>query len=151
MAADTQWAGALAGRVLTDEMPAQGLQIFRALPQWLDPQRELAEPVEQVAAEPALFDAVTQWLMGGRDQSKIRVLFLLSSKWAEASAFQHPQQFGLQSHGHVADLIQEQGAAIRLRQQTFLGSVGTGKRTLGMAKKFTFQQRVRDGGAIDHH
>lgn len=72
--------------------------------------------------------------MGGRDQSKIRVLFLLSSEWAEASAFQHPQQFGLQSHGHVADLIQEQGAAIRLRQQAFLGSVGTGKRTLGMAK-----------------
>ena len=89
--------------------------------------------------------------MGCRHQTKIRMLLFPGTQWPELSAFQHPQQFGLQCHGHIANLIQKQGAAVGLGQQAFFGLVGTGEGTLGVTEQLTLQQGVRDGGTVDHH
>ena len=132
-------------------MPAQGFQVFGALPQGDDPQWELAEAVKQVPAKAAVFDAFLEGLMGCRYQPEVGVLFIPGTQGAELAAFQHPQQFRLQGHGHVADFIQEQGAAVGPGQQAFLGLVRPGEGTLGVAEQFAFQQAVRDGGTVDHH
>jgi len=151
VAADTQWATAFAFGVQANEVTAQGFQIFRAFAQRNHPQWELAEAIEQVTPKAAVFDAFLQGLMGSRHQPEVGVLFIPGAQGAELAAFQYPQQFGLQGHGHVTDFIQEQGAAIGLGQQTFFGLVGAGEGAFGVAEQFALQQGVRDGGAVDHH
>src|SRR5690606_27794530 len=107
VAADTQRTTAFAFGIQANEVSAQGLKVFGALSQGDDPQRELAKTVEQIPAKTAFFDAFLQGLMGCRYQSEIRVMFVPGTQGAELAAFQYPQQFRLQGHGHVADFIQE--------------------------------------------
>src|SRR6185312_4923784 len=61
------------------------------------------------------------------------------------------QQLGLQSGMHLADLVEEQRAVIRLIKFTQFLPVGSGESSLLISEKFAFQEFVRDGGAIHLH
>ncbi len=105
-------------------MTAKSFEVVGPLPQGRHPQRKLAQAVKQVPPEAAVFDTCLQRLVGGRYQPKIRMLFLAGPQRAELTTFQHPEQFRLQCHGHVTDFIQEQSAAVGLRQKPLLVLVG---------------------------
>ena len=63
---------------------------------------------------------------------------------------QHPQQLGLHGQAHGVQLVQEQGAPVGLLKVTGL-VLAAGKAALGRAEEQTFDQRLRDGGAVDGH
>ncbi len=62
---------------------------------------------------------------------------------------QHAQQLDLQPHRHVADLIQQQRAAIGGFEQTFLRARGAGKGAAFVAEQFGLQQILGHRTAID--
>ncbi len=65
---------------------------------------------------------------------------------------QHPQQPRLQRQGHVADLVEEQGAAVGLLDQAaFAARAGAGEAARQVAEQFALDQRLGDGRAIDRH
>ncbi len=55
----------------------------------------------------------------------------------------------MQQQGHIADLVQEERPAVALFELSDAAAVGAGERAFFVAEKFAFQQRFRDGGAID--
>ncbi len=62
---------------------------------------------------------------------------------------QRPQQFRLQGQRHVADLVEEQGAADRRLKQSLVGADRTGERTLGVAEQFRLEQVLGHRRAVD--
>ena len=58
------------------------------------------------------------------------------------------QKFGLQIHGDVADLVQEEGAAIGQFEAAFLLHQGAGESALLVPEEFALQQPGRYGGAV---
>ncbi|MNC79876.1 hypothetical protein D3C75_1324860 [compost metagenome] len=54
--------------------------------------------------------------MGGADQRDVDVLLFAGAQGRDLAILQHPQQSGLQGQRHVADFIEEQGAAMGLLQ-----------------------------------
>ncbi len=87
--------------------------------------------------------------MGGGDQAKIHMARVITADGLDMLVLQHTQQLDLQVHGHVADLVEEQGAPVRLLDLADLASVGTGKTALLVSEQLRLQQRFRDGGAVD--
>ena len=64
---------------------------------------------------------------------------------------QHAQQFGLQAQGQLADLVQQQGAAIGHFKLAALGRHRAGKGAALMTEQQGFEHLLGDGRAIDGH
>jgi hypothetical protein len=62
---------------------------------------------------------------------------------------QQAQHLGLQGQRHVADLVEEKGAAIDLLELADAPAVGAGKGALLVAEQLALQQLLRDGGAVE--
>ena len=58
----------------------------------------------------------------------------------EFTVSQHAQQSGLGFRRHVADLVEKQGAAVRLFEATLATAVGAGECTLLVSEQFGFDQ-----------
>jgi len=50
---------------------------------------------------------------------------------------------------HLAELVEEEGATLCLLEDALLGRDGTSERTLFVAEQLTFDEVLRDGGAVD--
>ncbi|CCG41237.1 hypothetical protein PHAMO_270078 [Magnetospirillum molischianum DSM 120] len=88
--------------------------------------------------------------MAGRDQSEIDRSRLASAQRHHLTFLQHPQQTGLQRQRHVADFVQEQGAAMRLANPS--GRTvppGAGKCAGRIAEQFGLDHMFGQGAAID--
>ncbi len=62
---------------------------------------------------------------------------------------QHPQQLGLQVKRHLADFVQEQGAAFGLLEQALVRAQGAGEGALLVTKELALNQLLGQHGAID--
>ncbi len=62
---------------------------------------------------------------------------------------QHAQQLHLQAHRHVADLVEQQGAALGGLEQAFVGARGAGKRAFDVAEEFRLEQVLGHRAAVD--
>src|SRR3546814_1658885 len=72
------------------------------------------EAMQQVAAETAVGHPCLEVLVGGGDHAHVDPDQLAPANAEELVLGQHPQQPGLQRRRHVADLVEEQGAAVGL-------------------------------------
>ena len=70
---------------------------------------------------------------------------------AHGTLLDHAQQFALHGQRQVADLVQEQRAALGGLEEAFTVFVGAGEGTLAVAEEFSFEQRFGDGAAIHGH
>src|SRR6185503_3103351 len=61
------------------------------------------------------------------------------------------QDLGLQLERHVADLVEQQRAAVRLLELPDVARRSTRKRALLVAEQLALEQRGRDRGAVDGH
>ncbi len=97
-----------------EEVPDQIGHVLGALAQRRQPQRHHIEPEEQILPEQALLDENAQVLVGRGDDAHVRLDRGAAADRGVLALLQHTQQPGLRLHRHVADLIQEQGAALGL-------------------------------------
>jgi hypothetical protein len=71
-------------------------------------------------------------------------------RWADLALGQHPQQPGLQAQRHVADLVEEQRAAVGRLDQPALGPrPGAGEAAGQVAEQLALDQALGDGRAVD--
>ena len=82
------------------------------------------QPVVQVPAEPALGDQLLQVVVGGGDHPHVRLDRLVAADPLELLLLQHAQHLGLQRRRHVADLVEEQRAAVALLELADPPAVG---------------------------
>ena len=69
----------------------------------------------------------------------------------ETPFLQHAQQLGLHRRRDVADLVEEQRAAVGLLETALALADGPGERAFLVAEQLTFQKGFREGGAVDGH
>ncbi len=67
------------------------------------------------------------------------------------AGLQDPQQADLEVGRHLTDLVQEECASLGLLEHPQVAVAGTGIGPLLVAEEFVFQERLRDGAAVDGH
>ena len=115
-------------------------------------QGQAVEPVVQVFAEGMLLDHVAQAAVRGADDRNVHRDGLGAAQRGDATLLQGAQQPGLQGQRHVADLVQEQGAAVGLHDAA-RGALAPRARegAVFIAEEFGLDQRLGDGGAVHRH
>ena len=88
--------------------------------------------------------------MGGGDHAHIDLLRARGADGQHLALGQHAQQPRLQGERHVADLVEEEGAAVGLLDEPALALAGrAGEASRQMAEELALDQRLRNGGAVD--
>src|SRR5208283_6232695 len=86
--------------------------------------------------------------MCGRNQTNIDMNGLGTSQPLELLLLQGTQQFRLQIHRNVADLVQKQSAVIRQLKPASLLDQRPGESTLFVAEELAFHQTRRNCGTV---
>ena len=123
--------------------------ILDPLAQRRDANRQHVQAVEEVLPETAGGGQGLQVLIGGGDDADIAVNRGVAADALELLFLQQPQQLRLRARRHVAHLIHEHGAAVGLLEFADAPPIGAGKSAALVAEQFAFQQRFRDGRAVD--
>ena len=92
----------------------QPRHVVAAFAQRRQAQAHHVEAMQQVGAEAAFGDQRFEVLVGGRDHAHVDADQFAPADAEELAFGQHAQQPRLQRQRHVADLVEEQGAAIGL-------------------------------------
>ena len=74
---------------------------------------------------------------------------LVAADAGEGAVFEEAEQFGLEGAAHVADFVQEDGAAVGFFDAAEFLADGAGEGAFFVAEEFAFQEVLGDGGAID--
>ena len=107
------------------------------------------QPVVKVEPEAARLALCPQVPIRGRDDPCVERNVLQSTDSAECSFFKHAQKFCLQAELQLADLVQQEGAALGLFEHSFFAGLGVGEGALLVPKQFAFDQGARNCGAVD--
>jgi hypothetical protein len=86
------------------------------------------EPVIEVLAEGAFPEAGGQVAVGGGDDAHVHPAGAGGAQRFDLLFLQHPQQFGLQPHRQIADLVEQDRAADGFLEKALfiLGGIGEG-------------------------
>src|SRR6266852_1181134 len=96
-----------------EEVRREQGHVTAALAQRRQHQRHHVEAVEQVAPEGALLDLRLEVLVGRGDQPEVHRFGLAPTHRLDRALLQHAEQLALQRERHLADLVQEDGPAVR--------------------------------------
>ena len=121
----------------------------RRLAQGRHAQGHDVQPVEEVFAKQSLPDCQAQVAMGRRHDADIGAERLPAADPGIFAFLQHAQQPGLRFHRHVADLVEEQGAAFRLLETPGHALRGAGEGPALMPEQLGLDKVLRDCGHVD--
>src|SRR6516164_5835245 len=110
---------------------------------------EDAQAVIQVRPELPLVEPRRQVAVSRRDQPHVGADHLVAPDALERLLLEHAQHLGLGGRRHVADLVEEEGAAVALLELADATAVGAGEGALLVAEQLALQQVLRDGGAVE--
>ena len=126
--------------------------VFQTIPQGGDFKADARQTEIQIQPERAHLDQIQQLLVRGADDPHVDGNEAIAPYVHDFLCIQHAQEAELHSMAHVPDLVKKEGAAVRqFEKPRFAAALGPGKSPLLIAEQFAFQQRVRQGRAVDHH
>ena len=133
------------------QMLDQYRQIIEPLAQRRHLQREYVQPVVQILAEAARDNGRIQVAMGRGDDAHVAADGFIAADPLEAALLQHAQQFHLHLQRHVADLVQEQRAALGKLEAAEPRRQGAGEGAFFVAEQLAFQEVGRYGAAVHRY
>ena len=137
------------GDVLQQRL-GQRLDVARALAQRRQADRQHVQPPVEVGAEAAVGDHRAEVAAGRGDDANVDALHRVAADRFDLLLLQHAQQLGLQGERHVADLVEEQRAAVGEPELAVAAApLGAGIGAGGDAEELGFEQRVGNGGDVD--
>ena len=142
---------AVPGGDLPQEVTRQQRDVLAPLAHWRQREAHHVQAVVQILAETCFADRGFEVAMRGRDDANVDRRRLRRTDRADGAFLQDPQQFHLQRDRHVADFIEQHRAALGRLKQADVVAGGAGEGAACMAEQFRFEQRFRDGTAVDGH
>ena len=127
-----------------DEVARQQGNIAGTIAQRRNRDREDRQPEEEILAEPPRGHGGTQTLVRRRHQPHVDLHRRRSADALEAPLFERAQDLGLQRERQVADLVEEERAAVRHLELARLARDGAGEGALLVAEELGFEQRLRE-------
>src|SRR5262245_7224272 len=134
-----------------DEVASERHDVVAALAQWRDMDRNDVEPIEEILAELSVLDAHLERTVGRGDDAQIDLDVARAAHPPEHALLEHPQKLRLAVQRHLADLVEEERAAIGQLHQALLRRLGVGERPLLVTEQLAFEQGLGDRGAVDFH
>ena len=110
---------------------------------------EHVEAIEQVAAEVAAHDGFFEVAVRGGDDAHVALARDVAADALVDALLQDAQQLHLHRQAHVADLVEEQRAALGDLETALAGGDGAGERALLVAEQFGLEELGGNGAAID--
>ncbi len=122
-----------------DKMCHQGRNVFAALPQRWQQDREHVQTIVEVAAKFAPLHHVRQISVGRSHEPNVHLVSPGAAQALELLFLQDAQQFGLQCQRDIAHFVQEERPFVGQLETADLLRDGAGESALLMAKKLAFQ------------
>jgi len=138
------------GGIAAQEIIEEFRDVFGAFPQWRQVQRQDVEAVKEILAEGPGGDGLAQVPVGGGDDAHVHGPGLGVAQGFDLVFLEHAQDAGLQGKRHVADFVEEDGAAAAGFEKADLVPVRTGEGAFAVAEEFRFEERIRDGRDVLH-
>ena len=123
--------------------------VLGALAQGRNANRHNIQPEIQILAKQAMRNQLAQIPVGRSDDAHIGANRAASTNRGKFAFLQHPQKPGLRFQRHVADFVQEQGAAIGLLETARRAGSGPCKGALLMPEQLALDQFARNRRHID--
>ena len=114
-------------RAVRQEILGEQRNILGALAQIGQAQTDHVQAVVQILPEAAVAHALVEILVRGSDDAHVRLQLLVTADAIERTVGQHAQQARLQLGRHVADLVEEEGAAFGLLEAAASLLLGAGE------------------------
>ena len=102
------------------------------------------EPVEQVLAKLPGGDGLLEILVGGGDDAHVHLDGLVAADAFERAGLEHAQNLRLRGRRHIADFIEENGAAVALLEFADALQGGAGEGAAFVAEEVRFPGVVRE-------
>src|SRR3989449_213366 len=141
----------LGGVELGEERADQQLHVPRALAQRRQPDREHAQAIEQVLAQLAVRHRLLGLAVGGRHDADVDLEFALPADPRDDPGLEHAQQAHLQLERHLADLVEEERAALGALEEALVGACGAGEAATLVPEQLALDQGGRHRGAVERH
>ncbi len=135
--------------VVIEEVFGDADDVLAALAQRRQRDRDHVETIVEIEAEAPLAQRFGEIDMGGGDETEVDMVRPVAADRLYLLVLQHAQQLGLQIERHVADLVEEEGAFVRLLELAFLAAEGAGEAAFLVTEELRFQQLLGNGGAVD--
>src|SRR5208283_1242595 len=145
---NAQDASAGGGRVFFQEMIGQQWDIFATLTQVRDADGNHTEAVVEILAEKIFGNGLIEVAVGGGDNAHIDRNLAGAADRAHGALLEDAKQFHLHGERHLADFVEEDGAAAGYFEQAAFVLRGAGKGSLQIAEEFTFQQGFWKSAAV---
>ena len=135
-------------QLLRQEMAEEPPEVVPALAQGGDEQLVSRQPVEERRAEAPRFDRPFEVGVGRRDQPHVHLLRSGAADALDLAGLDHPQQHHLHLGRGLADLVQEQRAAVGALEVAGLVAHRAGVGPLGRSEQLGGGERRRDGAHV---
>ena len=144
-----QAAQSQARSVFLEEVAGQQEDIAAALAQRRHAQGIDAEAMVEIGAEAPGTHFLGQVAVGGCDQAYVDAVLAIGADPLQLPALQHAEQLGLHRQRQLADLVEEQAAAVGQFELAapFVDRAGEG--AAHMAEQFAFHQGLGQRGAVE--
>ena len=136
-------------RVPVDQVPHEQRDVLAPIAQRRHGERKHVEPVEQIAAEAPLPHFLVQIAVGGGDDAHVDVDRPRAAEPLDLAVLQHAQQLRLQLERQLADLVEEDRAAVGQLEAAGLRRVRAGEGAALAAEQLALDQRRRQRRAVD--
>jgi hypothetical protein len=126
-----------------------GLEVFEALAQRREAQREHVEAVVEILAEAALGDRAGEVDVGGGEDADVDPDGAVAADGLEGALLQDAQQLGLGVDRELADLVEQEGAAVGHLEPAGAVLGGPGEGAADVAEQLALEQVRGDRGAVE--
>src|SRR4051812_17090567 len=134
------------------EMIGEKRNIFRPLTERRDDHLNYVQPVVEIFAKLLVANGLSRIAVRRRYETHIHdCVFMLAAHAAHDAVLKDPQHFGLQRHGHLAELVEEKSPPVGEFQQSHLFPVRAGECALTVSEHLRFEKLFGNRGAIDRN
>lgn len=134
---------------LTQKYPDQRIDVVGPAPERRQLEFDDAETVIEVFPERPLLHSIGERSVARGDDPGVDMELLPAAQAHETKLLHRPEELGLQSDGHLPDLVQEEGSPIRQLECAGLALSGSGEGALLIAEQFALHQIGWQRRAVD--
>ena len=135
--------------VAARELDGEGRDVVLAVAQRRDDEFDDGEPVVEVLAERARLGLGEQVAVGRRDDAHVDLLDPARADGLDLAFLEDAEQLGLDRERQLADLVEDQRAAVGLREEALAGRGRAGERALHVPEQLRVGELGGQGGAVE--
>ena len=135
--------------LLAEEVLDQERDVLGALAERRHREHHDRDAVVEVEAEAPVVDLGAQIAVRRGDEAHVDRDLVPSADAAEPAPLERAEQRGLERWRELADLVEEERAAVRALERALVPTVGAGERALLVAEELARDERRRERAAVD--